>query len=172
MWGEQEKNIEAAASLMADAIASYALFESDAIIIDFGTALTFTLLRKDGKLEGVNIVPGLKTAIRALGVNAAQLHDVDLVKPISDVGSNTVEAIQNGILIGYKGLVSHMVETISSSCEGRCYIVATGGLSEVIEGIHYDVVNKNLTLDGLKWVADHLIRRIPRCLHRVSNNDC
>jgi len=150
---------EIGTDIMANVIAVHELWHQNTIIVDFGTALTFTLVNKNGEIEGVNIVPGIKTAIKALSSNAAQLHEVSLEFPNNTMGKNTVEAIQNGVLIGYHGLVKHMIDIIQTNKNNRCKVIATGGLSTVIPELvdSFDTIDKYLTLNGLKWIAENCL---------------
>ena len=148
--------IEMGTDIMANALAAFAMGPADTIIVDFGTALTFTVLRANGLIEGVNIVPGIKTAIRSLSANAAQLHDVPISRPASVLGKTTVEAIQNGVLIGYTGLVEKMILTIETAYGIKFKTIATGGLSSVLPELQFDMVDKNLTINGLKWIGENL----------------
>lgn len=146
---------EIGTDLVANALAAHELYHEDMIIIDFGTALTFTVINKNGELIGVNIAPGLKTAINALVGNTSQLPNVDLIMPLNPIGTNTIEAIQNGVLIGYVGLVKYMIKVINSHLEDNHKVVVTGGLSQVIAphigGV--DFVEPNLTLFGLMFAG-------------------
>lgn len=147
---------EIGSDLVANAFAAYKLYNDDIIIIDFGTALTFTVMNSKGELIGVNIAPGLKTAINALVGNTSQLPKVDLVMPLNPIGTNTVEAIQNGVLIGYVGLVKYMIKVINSYLGETHKVVVTGGLSQIIAPHVGDIdyIEPNLTLYGLKFVGD------------------
>ena len=147
---------ELGTDLMANAVAANHLFRSNTIIVDFGTALTFTLVRDDGSIEGVNILPGIKTAIRSLSLNTAQLQEVILEYPLQILGKNTVEAIQNGVLIGYTGLVKYMIESIEKHYGIQCKTIATGGLAGILTQLKFDLIDKNLTLNGLRWVAENV----------------
>jgi type III pantothenate kinase len=132
-------------------------FKSNCIVVDFGTALTFTTVDAKGKILGVAIVPGLKTAIRSLSQNTAKLFDVPLEMPGSVLGKNTVHAIQAGILIGYEGLVSSMIARIKSELsDPDCATIATGGLSSIITSLKHQFteVDANLTLNGLRLVSE------------------
>jgi len=104
---------------------------------------------------GVNIVPGLRTAIKALFMNTSKLPDVDLKLPESAIGKNTVHAIQAGILYGYTGLVKGMLETIRKEAQLDFKVVATGGLSEILTSLEqeFDTIDKNLTLEGLRLMT-------------------
>ena len=147
---------EIGTDLVANATAAYFKFRKTCIVVDFGTALTFTTISGEGKILGVSIVPGLRTAIRALSQNTAKLFDVPLEMPSSALGRNTVSAIQSGIVIGYEGLVKSIVQAIRDELETECLAIATGGLSFVITSLKgfFHVVDPQLTLDGLRIIGE------------------
>lgn len=147
---------EIGSDLVANATAAYFKLKQTCIVVDFGTALTFTTVSGGGKILGVSIVPGLRTALRALSQNTAKLFDVPLEMPTSALGISTVTAIQTGIVIGYEGLVKHMVESIRRELKEDAPAIATGGLSFVItslKGFFY-LVEPQLTLDGLRIASE------------------
>jgi len=147
---------EIGSDLVANAVAAHSLFNSNCLVVDFGTALTFTTVSGEGNILGVAIAPGLKTAIRALSQNTAKLFDVPLEMPRTALGTNTVQAIQAGILLGYEGLVKFMVDRIRLELnDPDLSTVATGGLSSIITpGTQtFNRIEPNLTLDGLRIVA-------------------
>jgi len=147
---------EIGTDLVANAIAANQLFKKDCIVVDFGTALTFTVVSKEGHLKGVNIVPGLQTAIQSLFGNTAQLPEVPLEMPKSAIGKNTVTAIQAGILIGYVGLVRHQLASIRAEVGEQYIAVATGGLSKILAELEDDFkeVNMDLTIEGLRLIGE------------------
>lgn len=149
---------EVGADLVADTLAARALCTGACIVVDFGTALTFTAVSASGRMEGVAIAPGLGTAVNSLSRDTAQLPHVRLAAPPRPFGRNTIEAIQAGIVHGYTGLVEHMVAQIKEALGGEAFVVATGGLSGVIAPLTkvFDALDINLTLRGLKLVADRL----------------
>jgi type III pantothenate kinase len=149
---------EIGTDLLANAAAAYYLYQKDCVVVDFGTALTFTTVTAEGHILGVSIAPGLKTAIRALFQKTAQLPEVPLEFPESAIGKNTVHAIQSGILIGYVGLVRHMLATIRAELGDHYMAVATGGLSSIMHPLQndFDLINPNLTLDGLRLICESL----------------
>lgn len=147
---------EIGSDLVANAVSAYHLFKANCVVVDFGTALTFTTISGEGKILGVAIAPGLKTAIKALSQNTAKLFDVPLEMPTSALGKNTVHAIQAGILLGYDGLVKAMLERIKGELnDPDLNSVATGGLSTIItpQNGTFTRIEPNLTLDGLRLVA-------------------
>ncbi len=147
---------EIGTDLVANATAAYFKFRKTCIVVDFGTALTFTTISGEGKILGVSIVPGLRTAVRALSQNTAKLFDVPLEMPTSALGTSTVSAIQSGIVIGYEGLVKSMVLAIREELKTECLAIATGGLSFVITSLKgfFHVVDPQLTLDGLRIIGE------------------
>ncbi|MFD2034089.1 type III pantothenate kinase [Belliella marina] len=146
---------EIGTDLMCNVAAAFEKFQKPCIIVDFGTALTFTVVGKDGDVLGVNIVPGLNTAKHSLFHNTSKLPEVELKFPKSAIGKNTVESIQAGILYGYSGLVRGMLEAIVSETKIDFKIIATGGLSSILTNLHtsFDVVDRNLTLEGIRQIT-------------------
>ncbi len=147
---------EIGSDLVANAMGAFIKFKQTCIVVDFGTALTFTTVSSEGKILGVSIVPGLRTALKALTQNAAKLFDVPLEIPKSALGTSTVTAIQSGIVIGYEGLVRRMVSAIREELKIDCPAIATGGLSFVISPLKdfFHAIEPNLTLDGLRYIAE------------------
>lgn len=147
---------EIGSDLVANALSAYHQFKETCIVVDFGTALTFTTTDGKGKILGVSIAPGLRTAIKSLTQNTAKLFDVPLEMPTSALGTNTITAIQSGILFGYEGLVKSIVNNIRKELNVDCPAIATGGLSAVITPLKdfFHAVEPNLTLNGLRLVGE------------------
>lgn len=146
---------EIGSDLVANAVAAYEMFGQSCIVVDFGTALTFTTISDSGKILGVAIAPGLQTAIRSLSQETSKLPEVPLKQPDSALGKDTVHAIQAGVLIGYAGLVDHMLKIIKKELVQPYKVVATGGLSSILSSVQdqFDLVDPYLTLNGLKLMA-------------------
>lgn len=142
--------------LLANAVAGYAKVEGPCVVVDFGTALSMTIVGKGGVIKGVAIAPGLRSAVKALSSNTAQLPHVQLIAPPSVIGRNTVQAIQSGIVFGYVGMVEHMIKRISSSLGYEPEVIATGGLSGVIAPLTevFTRIDPWLTLDGLRLLGE------------------
>ena len=149
---------EIGADLIANAVAAMSRYDQHCIVVDFGTALTFTTISKNREVLGVAILPGLVTAVKALFANTAQLPEVPLELPKSAIGKNTVHAIQAGILLGYEGLVKGLLQRIKSELDGECIAIATGGLSSIIDTLQDEFVeiDRNLTLDGLRIIGERV----------------
>jgi type III pantothenate kinase len=145
--------------LYANALAGYTWAQSSAVVVDFGTALTFTCIEKHrdkGIIQGVSIAPGLSTAVKALSLNTAQLPHVELKTPITAIGKNTIHSIQSGIVLGYSELVKGLVTKISSELSQPVKVIATGGLNHVLESLErvFDHRDTWLTLEGLSLAFD------------------
>lgn len=147
---------EIGSDLMCNVMAAFSKHSKPVIVVDFGTALTFTAVNSTGEILGVNIVPGLKTAIKALFMDTSKLPEVELKLPESALGKNTIQAIQAGILYGYTGLVKGMIETIEAETKLNFTIIATGGLAAILTTLEktFDEVDRNLTLEGLRLITE------------------
>ena len=102
---------EIGTDLVANAVAAHQKYGNNTMVIDFGTALTFTTIGKDAQILGVAISPGLKTAVSALAGKTAQLPQIHLSPPPSVLGENTIHAIQAGVVYGFAGLVDSIIES-------------------------------------------------------------
>lgn len=125
------------------------------IIIDFGTATTFNAIDKKGEFIGGVIAPGIKTSLDSLVNGTAKLPRVEIERPATVIGKNTVTNMQSGIVYGFSGLVEYIVKKMKSEMNAPdATVIATGGFSEIIakEIKCIDKVDKLLTLDGLKYL--------------------
>jgi type III pantothenate kinase len=147
------------ADRIADAVAVMYLYGGPACVIDFGTATTFNALTKDGEYLGGAITAGINLATEALFVNAAKLPRIDLQRPPSVIGRNTVHAMQAGLLFGYVSMVEGMVERFRRELGNDMKVIATGGLSAIIaqETDVIQIIAPWLTLEGLRilWDLNH-----------------
>jgi len=145
---------EVGADRIADAAAAHHLYGGPVIIIDLGTATVFGIVSKEGDYIGGIIATGIATAADALFTRTAQLPRVELVRPKRVIGTNTVTAIQSGIVYGYASLVEGMLARIEKELGEKAKVVATGGYAELIakETAIIDMVNPDLTLIGLRLI--------------------
>ena len=145
---------EIGTDLVANSVQAFMEYKKPCIVADFGTALTFTAIDNKGNIQGVAIAPGIKTAVNSLFNNTA---------PSSSLGRNTIHSIQSGIILGYKGLVESLISQIKNDLsketdakQEEIIVIATGGLNSVLKPITdvFEIVDKQLTLKGLKRIAD------------------
>lgn len=146
------------ADLVANALAAFQRYGNNTMVIDFGTALTFTTIGNNSEIAGVAIAPGLRTAMSALAGNTAQLPQIHLIPPPSVLGENTTHAIQAGIVYGFTGLVDSIVERTENELKKSLTVVATGGLSSVVAPLTKNIktVEPMLTLEGLVHINSFL----------------
>ncbi len=139
---------------LVNAAAAYARYKCALIIIDLGTATTFCAITQAGEYLGGVIAPGLGIAADALFSRTAKLPKVDLVRPKTVIGKDTVSSIQSGLIFGYAGLVDEIVVRMQQELEEKARVIATGGLSSVIapESRTIQEVSPFLTLEGLEWL--------------------
>ena len=145
---------EVGADRIVDAAAAHHLYGGPVIIVDLGTATTFDTVSKEGDYLGGAIAPGINTAAETLFTQAAMLPRVDLIHPKHVIGTNTISAMQSGIVLGYVGLIEGMVARIQKELDEKAKVVATGGWAELVarETAVFDVINPNLTLIGLRLI--------------------
>jgi type III pantothenate kinase len=159
-----ENPAEVGADLVANAVAAFDRFHSNCIVVDFGTALTFTAVAASGQgsggplsgeLRGVAISPGLTSAVDALVRSTSQLPRVPLAAPPVIAGRNTVHSIQSGVVFGYVSLVEGLIRRMRAELGGTAEVVVTGGSSPLIAPLLQEkaVVEPWLTLEGLRVIA-------------------
>jgi type III pantothenate kinase len=142
------------ADRIVDAVAAINLYGKPVIVVDFGTATVFDAISKDGIYLGGAIAPGINVAAEALFLNTSQLRRVELVAPKSAIGQNTSTALQAGLVLGYAGLVTGLVERFKSELGPEAKVIGTGGLATIIskEADVFDDINQDLTLIGLRMI--------------------
>ncbi|HXF81258.1 MAG TPA: type III pantothenate kinase [bacterium] len=152
---------EVGADRIANAVAVVEKYGGPAIVVDFGTATTFTAVSAQGDFLGGAIAPGVGISVEALAEHAAQLPYVELVQPRTAIARSTVAAMQAGIIFGAVGQVLEIIRRMRNELGGEATVVATGGWAEVIIGEcgcidHYDPL---LTLEGLRLIYER--NRLP-----------
>lgn len=148
---------EVGADRIVDAVAAYELYGGPLIIVDFGTATTYSAISKNGEYLGGAISPGVRISMDALFEKTAKLPRVELVKPGIVICKNTVNSMQAGIIYGHVGQVDYIVRRMKKELgESDVKVIATGGLSKLIasESETIDTVNGLLTLEGLRIIYE------------------
>ncbi|MDO8585445.1 MAG: type III pantothenate kinase [Armatimonadota bacterium] len=147
-----EPRTDVGADRLANAIAAHALYPGPVIVVDLGTATTFDAIAENGDYLGGAIAPGIEVSLEALISKAAQLRRVRLVTPPRAIGTTTVSSVQSGMIYGFAGQVDGVVGRLQEEMGGDAYVVATGGLAELIAPHSRSIrtVNPTLTLEGLR----------------------
>jgi len=155
---------EIGADRIVNSLAAFALYGSDgpAIVVDFGTSTNLDVVSPKGEFLGGALAPGIEISVEALAARAAQLRKVELVRPKSVIGKNTVEALQSGTIYGFAGQVDGLVNRIIDELAdlypqaGEVVVIATGGLAPLVLGISETIEfhEPDLTLIGLRLVHE------------------
>jgi type III pantothenate kinase len=144
------------ADRIVNAVAAHAKYGGPLIVVDFGTATTFCAIAQNGDYLGGAIAPGIGISSEALFQRAAKLPRIELVKPKNVICRSTVSSMQSGIIYGFVGQVDELVRRMREELGYDAYVVATGGLANLIaqESSSIDVVEPFLTLEGLRIIYD------------------
>lgn len=147
---------EVGADRIVNTMAAFALYGGPSIVVDFGTSTNMDVISAKGEFLGGPLAPGIEISLDALAARAAQLRKIELVRPRSVIGKNTVEALQAGALYGFAGQVDGLVERIKAELPGVSAVIATGGLASIVvpESSTITAYNPDLTLIGLRLVFE------------------
>ena len=126
------------------------------IVVDFGTATTFDVIKKNNYLGGV-IAPGVTLSLDNLIKKASLIPNIELHKSKSIIGKNTEQAVLSGFFWGYNGLINGIISKIKKKTNQKYKIVFTGGLAHLFNKDIKDkvTIDKNLTINGLIKVSKH-----------------
>ncbi len=142
------------ADLVAGAIGAMAKYPLPCIVIDMGTATTISAINAKGEFLGGAIAAGINLTLEALTKNTAQLPMIGIEAPKSAIGSNTVDCLKSGLVLGAAAMLDGLVDRMEAELGQAATVVATGGLSgEVIPHCKREILaDDNLLLDGLKCI--------------------
>ncbi|HQD04631.1 MAG TPA: type III pantothenate kinase [Halanaerobiales bacterium] len=147
---------EVGSDRIVNAVAGREKFPGQAlIIVDFSTATIFDLISAQGDYLGGVIAPGIKISTEALFRSTAQLPRVELVKPATVIGKNTVASMQAGIIYGFIGQVEGLIRRLKEELKEETYVLATGALMDVIVS-EIEMIDRQepyLSLEGLYYLA-------------------
>lgn len=151
---------EIGADRIVNTLAAHTLYGGPAIVVDFGTSTNLDVVSPKGEFLGGALAPGIEISVDALASRAAQLRKVELIRPKSVIGKNTVEALQSGTIFGFAGQVDGLVDRITaelaSDYDEAPTVIATGGLAPLIIGVAetIDEYEPDLTLIGLRLIHE------------------
>jgi type III pantothenate kinase len=146
---------EVGADRVMNTLAAHRLFDNACIVVDFGTSTNIDVVSAKGEFLGGALAPGIEISLEALATRAAALRTVELVRPRSVIGKNTVECLQSGVLFGFAGQVDGLVRRILAelgSKAGPVTVLGTGGLAPLMAGTSETITEfvPDLTLMGLR----------------------
>ncbi len=144
---------------LVNAYAAKKLYSSPAIVIDFGTAITFDVININGEYGGGIIFPGLKISLDALVKKTSLLPNVNISKPRDFIGKDTVSSMQSGFYYGYKYFIEKMIYQLKKeiNCKNTI-VIGTGGDIVFLKPLlkkYVDIFDVNITLKGLELLKDY-----------------
>lgn len=139
------------ADLVCVSVAALKKYPLPSIVFDLGTATTISALTENGDMIGGSILTGVNTALNALAQGTAQLPQISLDGEVSTIGSNTIDSMRSGAVLGNASMIDGMISRYKKILGENTTVIATGGLSKVIvphcnENI---IIDETLLLDGL-----------------------
>ncbi len=157
--GVEARSKQMGTDIYANLVAAHHLYPAGKkIILDFGTALTASCVDENGLTLGVIIAPGIITSLNSLVGQTAQLPEIELQKPKSVLGLDTVSCMQSGMVYGFLGMVEGFIDRINAEVNDNCLVIATGGVSHVYKPLteKIQVADRLHTLKGLHFLGKNL----------------
>ena len=145
------------ADRIVDCVYAYHTFQRSCIVVDFGTATTFDYVNKDGEFHYTVIMPGLGISSAALTSQTAKLPEIEIAKPESILGTNTISGMQAGVVYGYIGSVEYILKQMKKELHDEdCHVIATGGLGRVIasETDEIDEYDPDIAYKGIQIIYE------------------
>lgn len=148
---------EVGSDRIVDAVAAYEIYGGPCIVVDFGTATTYDLIGPDGTFEAGVTSPGIRICAKALWNETAKLPEIEIKKPDSILGRDTISSMQAGIVYGYIGQTEYIIDKMKEeSGIENLKVIATGGMGRIIceNTDKIDVYNNELTLQGMRIIYE------------------
>ncbi len=150
---------EIGADRVANVIAAREFFGKDVVVVDFGTAITLDILTD--VYEGGSILPGPRTAMKALFSSTAKLPFVDERIPSSSVGRDTPSNIQSGVMLGTILAIDGLISRYEAELSKKFKVVSTGGHGELLSKMSKQIIKHvpDLTLFGIATYHQKVLKR-------------
>lgn len=148
---------EVGSDRIVDAVAAYELYGGSCIVVDFGTATTYDLIGPEGTFEAGVTSPGIRICAKALWNETAKLPEVEIKKPDSILGKDTISSMQAGIVYGYIGQTEYIIDKMKEESGFKnLKVIATGGMGRIIceNTDRIDVYDNELTLQGMRIIYE------------------
>ena len=145
---------------IANAVGAFSLVRSNCLVVDFGTATTVDIVKKNGVYEGGVIAPGLKLSILNLNKSTSSLPIFELKPNLKVYGKNTKDALNAGFLWGYQGLINNIIKKITLKFRIKFKIILTGGYAEIFNKYinNKTTIDKHITIKGIMFIYKKLIK--------------
>ena len=145
------------ADLVAGTVGALNKYELPCLVLDMGTANKISVLDSNGTYRGCTISAGVKISLNALSSGTSQLPAISLDAPHSAIGTNTIDSMQSGTVLGAAAMIEGLCARLEDALgEEVQTIVATGGIAgDIIRYCRMDIIHDpDLILDGLKFIYD------------------
>lgn len=154
-----DKEKQVGSDRIANVIGAYNKNNKDIIVIDFGTATTFDIIKKNATYIGGVIAPGINLSILNLNKETALLPILQLKSNTKSYGKNTLDALNSGFLWGYQGLINNIIKKISSTSKNSYKVILTGGYAALFQKYikMKSSVDQNITIKGIIKVYKELL---------------
>ena len=143
--------------IYANLVAAHQLYPHQCnVIIDFGTALTLSVVDSSGLVHGVIIAPGIITSLNALIEKTAQLPQIEIAAPQNLLGKDTETCMKSGVINGYVAMIEGLLAKIEAQMQQKCYCIATGGLSLIYaqHSTKIDIADQWHSLKGIYYLGN------------------
>lgn len=146
---------ELGADRLVNAAAAFHDYGGPLVVIDFGTATTYDVITESGEFLGGVIAPGVGICAEALWEKTSRLPEIEIEKPDTVMGTNTVNSMKSGVYFGYLGQIEYFVRQLKAETGMEFKVVATGGWSDIFRGNTkaIDIFEPDLTLKGLNYIS-------------------
>jgi type III pantothenate kinase len=162
-----DDSVEVGADRVANGVAAFHRYGGPVVVVDLRTTINFDVVSAKGEYLGGAICPGIATCIQGLFAKTARLPMVNLQRPASVIGRNTIQCMQSGLYYGFAGMIDGILERVIAELGDKTTVVATGGQAPQIATALRLVkeINEDLTLEGLEMIwrrksrTDHALLR-------------
>lgn len=147
---------ELGADLVVGAVASTAKYPCPQIVFDLGTATTVSVIDRNATYLGGALLCGVKTAMNAIAAGTAQLPQVDISAPSKAIGTNTVDCLRSGAVLGTASMMDGMVKKFEKELGEKPTVIVTGGLGKTIsQACETEIIyDEHLLIDGLRIIYE------------------
>ena len=155
-----DEGVHVGSDRIVNTVAAFDRYGGNLIVVDFGTATTFDVVDLDGAYIGGAIAPGVNLSTKALHQAAAALPHIEIIKPKTSIGTNTIDCMQAGVFWGYIGLIKEICTQIMRERNSKMKVIGTGGLATLFFKVPntFEIIDSNLTTHGL-FLIDEFNRK-------------
>ena len=145
-----------AGDLIVGGVAAMHYYGTPAIVLDFGTATTATVIDRNGCFSGGAIMPGVKLSYGALAAGTSLLPEISITPPKKCIATNTVDCMRSGAVFGTAAMIDGLIDRMEEELGMKCTVVATGGLaSSIVPCCRHEIVcDDDLLLKGMWYLYE------------------